>query len=78
MPILMRWQKLFQDLYGEDADDSPGAKYKKKWEEAEKKQNRIMLTMYNSGTSLEELQDLFGIENRRTLQNRLSKARTEG
>lgn len=71
-------EKLFQDLYGDDADDSPGAKYKKKWEEAEKKQNRIMLRLYNSGTSIEELQDMFGIENRKTLQNRLSKARTEG
>lgn len=65
--------KLFQDLYSEE--DAPGAKYKKKWEEAEKKQNQVMLRLYNSGTSVEELQEMFGIENRRTLQNRLSKAR---
>lgn len=70
--------KLFRDLYGDDADDSPGAKYKKKWEESEKKQNRVMLRLYNSGTSIEELQDIFGIESRKTLQNRLSKARTSG
>ena len=70
--------KLFQDLYGEDADDSPGAKYKRKYEEAEKKQNRIMLSLYNAGTSIEELQEMFEIDNRKTLQNRLSKARTEG
>lgn len=68
--------KLFRDLYGEE-EESPGAKYKKKWEEAEKKQNKVMLQLYNSGTTVEELQEMFGIDSRKTLQNRLSKARQQ-
>lgn len=70
--------KLFEDLYGEDADDSPGAKYKKKYEQGEAKLDTAMLRLYDSGVGLEELQEMFGIESRKTLQNRLSKARKRG
>ena len=70
--------KLFEDLYGEFADDQPGAKYKKKYESAEKNLDVAMLRLYESGVSLDELQQMFGIESRKTLQNRLSKARTRG
>lgn len=70
--------KLFEDLYGEDADDSPGAKYKKKYEQGEAKLDTAMLRLYDSGVGLEELQEMFGIENKKTLQNRLSKARKRG
>ena len=37
-----------------------------------------MLQLYNSGTSIEELQTMFEIKSRGTLQNRLSKARLAG
>lgn len=70
--------KLFEDLYGEDADDSPGAKYKKKYEQGEAKLDTAMLKLYDSGVGLEELQEMFGIESKKTLQNRLSKARKRG
>lgn len=70
--------KLFEDLYGEDADDSPGAKYKKKYEQGEAKLDTAMLRLYDSGVGLEELQEMFGIESKKTLQNRLSKARKRG
>lgn len=66
--------KLFQDLYGED-DEAPGAKYKRKYEEKEKQLSAAMLKLYDSGTSLEDLQTMFGIDNKKTLQNRLSRAR---
>lgn len=67
--------KLFQDLYGEE-EEGPGAKYKKKYEDTEKRINAAMLRLYDSGTSVEELQDMFGIDSRKTVQNRLSKARS--
>lgn len=70
--------KLFEDLYGEDADDSPGAKYKKKYEEGEAKLDTAMLRLYESGVELEELQEMFSIKSKKTLQNRLSKARKRG
>ena len=70
--------KLFEDLYGEDADDTPGAKYKKKYEQGEAKLDTAMLKLYDSGVGLEELQEMFGIESKKTLQNRLSKARKRG
>lgn len=67
-------ERLFKDLFG-DEDEGPGSKYKKKYEEAEGKVSLAMLKLYDAGTSLEELQDMFGIESKKTLQNRLSKAR---
>lgn len=67
-------ERLFNDLFGED-DDRPGAAYKKKYEEAEQKVSMAMLRLYDAGTSLEELQTMFNIESKKTLQNRLSKAR---
>lgn len=69
--------KLFNDLYG-DEEEGPGAKYKKKYEEGEKKLDIAMLSLYERGVGLDELQEMFGIESKKTLQNRLSKARKRG
>ena len=69
--------KLFEDLYS-DEEEGPGAKYKKKYEQTEGKLDTAMLRLYEAGVGLDELQEMFGIESKKTLQNRLSKARKRG
>lgn len=58
-----------------DPDDAPGKKYKKMYEEQCKIVDKAMLAMYNSGVDADHLMSLFGIENRKTFLNRISKAR---
>lgn len=70
-------KRLLQKLYG-DGREGAGSKYKKKYEEGQKALSLAMLKLYESGTSLDELMAMFNIESKKTLQNRLSKARTEG
>lgn len=55
--------------------ETPGQKYKAKYEELCKKQDDIMLALHNSGYDNDGLMQLFGIENSKTFLNRLSKAR---
>lgn len=58
-----------------DGGDAPGAKYKKKYEEQCKKEDYILLKMYNAGVDREELMETFGISSMQVLYNRISKAR---
>lgn len=55
--------------------ETPGSKYKSKYEETSKKLNKVMLELYNSGFEKAELMELFEIENESTFKNALSKAR---
>lgn len=57
------------------ADTSAGSKYNKMYNEKCKQMDSIMLQLYNSGYDPDGLMELFGIENRRTFMNKLSKAR---
>ena len=69
-------RRLLEKLYG-SGRESAGSKYKKKYEESQKALSLAMLKLHESGTSLDELMAMFNIESKKTLQNRLSKARQE-
>ena len=69
-------EKLFEDLYGSGAEGE-GSKYKRMYEDTQKNLSVAMLKLYEAGTSLEDLMEMFNIESKKTLQNRLSKARKE-
>lgn len=58
-----------------DPSTGPGVKYKQKYEASCKQMDRILLALHDSGKSNAELMDLFGITSKKTLTNRLSRAR---
>lgn len=60
-----------------EGDQSNGSKYKAKYETMCKKQDSIMLALYNSGHDSDGLMQLFGIESKQTFFNKLTKARKE-
>ena len=55
--------------------DSPGAKYKQKYEESERDKKRILLQLYNSGMPKDALMQLFGYTSESTFFNSLTKAK---
>lgn len=66
-------KKLLTDLY--DQRGGAGSKYKKKYEESEKQFNVALMKLADSGMSAEELAEAFGFDSKKTVQNRISKAR---
>lgn len=67
-------EKLFKDLYG-GGEGSEGSKYKTMYEDAQKNLNVAMRALKDSGMKDEELMEMFGIKSKKTLQNRLGRAR---
>lgn len=55
--------------------ETPGAKYKAKYEEQCKTMDDVMLALYSSGYDRDGLMQLFKIDSPKTFQNRISKAR---
>ena len=59
-----------------EPESESGSKYKAKYEEKCKKEDEIMLRLYESKTcDTQGLMQLFGINSEQTFRNRLTKAR---
>lgn len=68
-------QKKIDEITG--GGDKPGAKYKKMYEDSQRKQASAMLAMYDSGIDSKHIMDLFGIEDNSKFHQIISKARSK-
>ena len=70
-------QKKIDEIISGADDKRPGAKYKKMYEDGQRKQRRIMLAMQQSGIDNEHIMSLFEITDSHQFYNQIVKAKKE-